>query len=329
MMRTLLFTIALALALALVGCDSTAPAASQGTWSIAHHEAQGALASVWGSGPSDIWAAGGNTNRGLILHSDGKAWTRVETGIPSFVWWIYGTGAHDVYAVGDKGLIWHFDGSTWSSVPSPTTRTLYGLWAASPTDVWAVGGDPEGPVGSAVILRGNSEGFNLVDVPKGLLPTALFKVYGSPVGGVVAVGAGGTILHLDGSWHRELVPTQSAVISLWSGGGKQLYAVGGDATGVLLHFDGAQWQSVDGVQSGLQLFGVFKAPGQPMFAVGAGPRIVEMDSTSKPFDALVPDLPPAMVLHSVWGDGQGKVYAAGGTLYGGAPSMNGVLLERR
>lgn len=332
--RSALWSLAMAALLALAGCEAGAPAeqkpavATQGKWTVARAEGQGALASVWGSGPSDVWAAGGRSGHGLILHSDGKTWSEVPTAIPGFVWWIYGSGAHDVYAVGEAGLIWHYDGATWSSVPSGTTRTLYGLWAAGPDDVWAVGGNPEGLPGDAVLLRGNAQGFKPVAVPSSLLPSALFKIYGSPAGGVVAVGVGGTILHFDGTWHRDQVPTESALVSLWSGGGLQLYAVGGDATGVLLHYDGASWHNVAGVQAGLQLFGVFKAPGQPVYAVGAGPRIVEMDADSSPREAELPDLGPATVLHSVWGDGQGKVYAAGGTLYGGQPTMTGVLLQR-
>ncbi len=84
---------------------------------------QGALASVRASGPTDIWAAGGNASKSIILHSDGRAWTPVVTGIPSFVWWIYGTSAHDKFAVGNKGLIWQYDGADWTSVPSPTTTS--------------------------------------------------------------------------------------------------------------------------------------------------------------------------------------------------------------
>ncbi len=297
-------------------------------WAVDRLESQGGLASVWGAAPDDVWAAGGQQDRGLVLHNDGKGWTPVETGAKSFLWWIYGLGQADVYAVGGNGLIVHYDGKSWKTVQSGTTKTLYGLWGASADDVWIVGGDPAGKAGDAIILRGNAKGFHTVQVPDALLTEAMFKVYGTPAGDVVAVGTSGAVLRYNGVWTRDAVPTSSPLISLWGGGGETLYAVGGDATGIVLYFDGSHWVEVSGVQAGLGLYGVFKAPGQSMFAVGAGPRVVELGPDANPLEREAPAMNSSMVLHSVWGDGQGKVYAVGGSLYGDPTSMTGVILRR-
>lgn len=313
-------------------------------WSVQRVESKGALVSVWGSGPTDVWAAGGRADLGLVLHNDGSGWSPVDTGAKSFLWWIYGLSATDVYAVGDQGLILHFDGKAWTQVTSGTKASLFGVWAGSGDDVWIVGGNPHGATGEATVLRGNAKGFQKVNVPNHLLPSTLYKVYGSPAtldnpnGGVVAVGAGGTVLRYDGprdgepdpaNWRRDEVPTESRIISLWGAGGDDLYAVGGEANGILLHYDGATWKQVGGVQAGLQLYGVFKAPGQPVFAVGAGPRIVEWAADAEPLESDTADLTPGVVLHSVWGDGAGTVYAVGGTLFGDPGQMTGVVLRRQ
>src|SRR5947207_14074353 len=53
---------------------------------------------------------------------------------------IWGSGASEIWAVGDSGAIVHYDGSAWSLIPnSPTTATLHGVWGAAANDVWAVG----------------------------------------------------------------------------------------------------------------------------------------------------------------------------------------------
>src|SRR5207237_5473138 len=52
---------------------------------------------------------------------------------------VWGSGASDVWAVGDMGVILHWNGSGWSQVPSGTTKYLRCIWGRSSNDVWAVG----------------------------------------------------------------------------------------------------------------------------------------------------------------------------------------------
>lgn len=321
--------------LLLVSCavdSGTAASSAQGTstavWQVSHREANGAVVSVWGAAPDDVWAAGGRQGQSLLLHRTSGQWLPVANPGKALLWSVYGMSSSDVYAVGEGGLVLHWNGTAWKSVASGTTRTLFGVWAAAPGDVWLVGGDPWGSPGDAVLLRGNSNGFQPVALPKDLAPAALYKAYGAPMGGVVAIGEGGAVLRFNGEWHRDDVPTDHRLVSLWGGGGSQLFAVGGEAKGILLHYDGAHWDQVQGVQTGLELFGVFKAPGQKLFAVGAGPRIVEFSAGGQPQEASVPeDLDPSTVLHSVWGDGQGQVFAVGGTLFGNPNKLTGAILQ--
>jgi hypothetical protein len=121
--------------------------------------------------PHDAWAVGCYTkgevgqclggSRGLVLHWDGTAWSKVSSPNPGG---IYGGGlagvsavsATDAWAVGNyfhhvaggtggfDSLILHWDGTRWMQVPSPnpggTNGTgLYGVSVISETDAWAVG----------------------------------------------------------------------------------------------------------------------------------------------------------------------------------------------
>jgi hypothetical protein len=311
----------------LVGCSDTE---LPGAWTLEHQESAGALLSVWGGGPDDVWAVGGQVGQGLVLHSDGATWERVETGADQLLSWVYGFHAGDVYAVGEAGLIIHYDGATWRRAESGTDKTLYGVWGESSDDVWIVGGDPTGAPGSAVVLRGSGSEFRVVnDVPANLAPRALFKVYGGPRG-VIAVGDGGTVLRYDGAvWQNERVPTDQPIFSLWGRADDDVYAVGGYGSGEVLHFDGQRWQVVNGVFFGRGLSGVFTAPGLPMIAVGADAYVVELGLDGSVVEPQLPRLDPTPQLHGVWGDGAGTTYAVGGDLLAYPSSMSGVIFARR
>lgn len=326
-MRRILWVIIVASAAwACGGPTATAP----GDWVVDHVESDGVLLSVWGSSSRDVWAAGGQVGRGLILHSTGGAWDRVEAPAPSLVWWVYGFTADDVYAVGEHGLILHFDGSSWQRIESGTDRTLYGLWGASGRDVWIVGGEPGGAPGSGVILRGNANGFSSVEgVPSDFVPDAFFKVYGI-TNDVIVVGRAGTVLRYDGqAWRRDAVPTDRAIVSLWARGPDDVFAVGGQEVGEILHFDGTRWSPLGALSGVAGLNGVFTGPARPVVAVGAGAAILEWSTTGTLVRRKAVGLDPRHVLHSVWGDEQGTVYAVGGSLLEYPAPMEGVIVRSR
>src|SRR5882757_6610562 len=59
--------------------------------------------------------------------------------IPSSVRSVWGSGANDVWAAGDKGGMAHFDGHKWTASKSGTNKDLTGVHGSGPDDVWAVG----------------------------------------------------------------------------------------------------------------------------------------------------------------------------------------------
>lgn len=156
-----------------------------GTWVAMPTGSPQVLRWVWASGPSDIFAAGG---QGTVMHYNGTSWAKLETGTtanlnavwgssPTNVFFagssasggvilryngagftsanptpralrsIHGRSPNEVYAVGDLGTIVRFDGTAWSAENSGISDVLMDVWATSGGDVYVVGAQ-------SVILRG-------------------------------------------------------------------------------------------------------------------------------------------------------------------------------
>ena len=116
------------------------------TWTTVARGSLDYLDGIWGSSASDVWAVGGASNYGVILHYTGTSWTTSWSSVPLGTSWfvgaVWGTSPSDVWAVGataSGGGSVHYDGTAWTVVPTGTTETLYGVWGTSTSDVWAVG----------------------------------------------------------------------------------------------------------------------------------------------------------------------------------------------
>lgn len=310
------------------------PATANGpTWRVQHQVEDGALLSVWGRAPDDVWVAGGQSDRGLILHGDGANWEVVDVEANRLLWWIYGVG-EDIYAVGDGGLILYYDGETWEKVASGTDKQLFGVWGSSEDDVWIVGGGEDGE-GGAIVLHGSHGVFQEVALPQELAPRVLYKAYGHEVDDVVMVGSEGTILRYDGTtWSQDRAPTDAALFSLWGRSRSDMYAVGGFGDGTVLHYDGNAWSKVNVQVSGGELSGVFIGGEDPVIAVGDQGYVIEVqnDATMRAPEVREPavaGLHRGISLHSVWGDEAGTTYAVGGELMAYPGPMRGAIIIRR
>jgi hypothetical protein len=97
------------------------------------------LSSIWGSGPSDVYAVGA----GIILHYDGMAWSPRWSDPTRLCLSVWGTSSSDVWVATDGPTV-HFDGSKWgiAGVGLSAAGRLEGasLWGSSSSDVYLVGG---------------------------------------------------------------------------------------------------------------------------------------------------------------------------------------------
>jgi hypothetical protein len=205
-----------------------------------------------------VWGRGASDvfavgERGTILHYNGTQWSAMTSGTQVTLRDVQ--GYTDIFAVGDSGTILRYDGWTWNPMSSGTTRTLHSVWS------W----------GSEVVAVGDSGTILLYDGIAWGPMTSPTTVTLRDVCGQYAVGDGGTVLHFSGStWGTVSSGTTTrlrgvldeASISYFS----DVFAVGDKGT--IRHYDGSRW---DGMPSGTQevLHGVSGGGGTAV-AVGRG-----------------------------------------------------------
>ena len=240
---------------------------------------------LWGSGPSDHWAATGSLeNPEQVFHFDGERWSASEMAPGGGQLSLDGLGPADVWLVGGDSRIAHFDGAAWTRHDrNALVPTEYPVLAGSgPTDVWAGStfwnrlshydgtswsmmaappAKPPRPDSSARLWDLWSPGpgelwavydTGLFHLQQGTwsevetgFSTSLRAIWGAGGGDIWITGAGGLALHGDG---RVFSPADT-------GTRDELIAVAGSAAdfveaisaaGTLVHWDGARWMSHSG-----------------------------------------------------------------------------------
>jgi len=189
---------------------------------------------MWGSAPDDVWSVANNFQRGF--HYDGKAWTQDET-FPGYApergSLIYtdmdGSSGDWIIAVGWRGVIASYEAGTWSAI-HPFDEDLSGVHATGPdTSNWIVGED-------GLLVEFTAAG---VVSSSHISDNHLLDIWGEG-GQLWAVGAGGTVLHYDGStWTSQDTGATVSLSAVWGSSVSDVW-VGGYG-GELLHWDGITW----------------------------------------------------------------------------------------
>ncbi|MEZ4302258.1 MAG: hypothetical protein R3B70_45440 [Polyangiaceae bacterium] len=317
--------LATAAALTLTGCPppetetceplTTDPGAPAWETILGEDDLDGAVLSVWGAAPEQVFIAGGplgNPNRtSLAWRYDACGWKDLAPGGAETFWWVSGTSATDVWFVGENGRIAHYDGDAMTDVPSGVTATLWGTFAFAPDDAWAVGGTPDGgpTKPNDIVLHYDGTKWTPEALPGAPLGVSLFKVWGTSSDDLFVVGEQGTIWHrTSAGWALETSDpplTGSRLFTVHGCSGTDVFAVGGQS---VLHRDAGGWSTVD-ISLGNQVNGVSCGPAGSAAIVGFGglkQRLVggawldEFDS--EPYDNL----------HATWADGAGAFWAVGG-----------------
>lgn len=280
---------------------------------------------AWGPARGDVWLGGGGVGAGpgaLLLHWDGHELAEVATGRAETIWWVHGTSAKDVWAVGERGLALHAAGGAFSPVATGTTATLYGVWAASPTDAWVAGGSPAGNGPNDVLLHWDGAAWSAAQLPDAV-GAAYFKVWGRAKDDVFVVGQG-TALHWDGrAWTRTPVPTKTALFTV-HGGGRGVFAIGGPPP-VLLSWDGKAWGPVAlPPEASSIMSGVFVTD-DAVFLTGERGQRYRWDGKTFADDTETP--PTTADLHAVFMGSDGDGFAVGGNYLNPVPSLRGTVLR--
>jgi hypothetical protein len=276
---------------------------------------------VWASSPTDVYAVVGSSP----LHYNGTEWGTVATGIS--VDDIWGSGASDIFVVGQNGAIAHYNGTDWSAMTCPNTvTTLTAVWGSSPTDVFA-----GNLIGEIFHYDGNVEGnWTAMTSPA---TDDINEFWGSGPDDVFAVGDGGTILHYDGNaegdWTAMNSGTGEDLDAIWGSNAGDIFAVSG--SGTVLHYDGAAWSDINAGLTGLPLYGVCGDGLGKLYVCGSSGYILTYQYGSAPVadDQSVTtsfNTDVAITLTASDGDGDPLDYAvidepSHGTLSGTAPEL--------
>lgn len=220
-------------------------------------------AALFASGPNDLWVAAR-----AVYESDGVIWTDRTPPAPPAP-----TATHNVVAAwaGAPNDVWlgvlanptadppliHWDGTTWtgSSVPAVPNYPFWApsaLWGSSSHDVWLFASmTAPGPVFSAVgFFHWDGSGWTLLNDISSTASTCQSAVSAWGSGshdvwlGCVDASSHLATWHFDGStWSiADRADVYPPVGSIWGSGPSDVWVT---AAGMLRHFDGAIWSTVD------------------------------------------------------------------------------------
>lgn len=311
------------------GDDDDGDDTTKAEWRVIDEGLPAALLSVWGTGPDDVWAVGGDLRDGsgpLVVHYDGAAWSRVATGADSGdLWWVYGFAGGPIFMGGTGGRILKYEGGSFTAMQTPSQATVFGIWGSSASDVWAVGGE----LGTRGGFAWRNDGSNTW-TPEPTLPVetastaAVWKVFGTSANDVWLVGSGSVSFQWNGT---SLVAGDTGVGgSLFTvhGRGTRYAAVGGLGSGVIVEYDGASWRDVTPPSAVSGMSGVVLGEGEGGYAVGQFGSVFQRDATGWNEE---PQALTAENLHAVWMDPTGGVWSVGGRT-AAVPLVNGVMIYK-
>jgi hypothetical protein len=204
------------------------------------------IAGVWGSGASDVVAAGDES----IYRYDGATWSLVHKdpgvvdavdGVLSAIYQAAGgTGPNDVWVVGAPDIVTHWDGASWTTTRTGLTNNyLRSIYAFSKTDVWVVG-DYTPSLGAPIVAHWDGMSWTQATTP---LKYGASAVWGAAPNDVWVVTESGEIAHYNGAaWSAVTSPTTEPLIEVRGRTASDVWAVG--ASGTMLHWDGAAWSDL-------------------------------------------------------------------------------------
>ena len=289
---------------------------------------QSALADVWGSSASDVYAVGRIARDSGVdynaIHFDGTNWTpfyimfasNPGTIGPPELHGVFGFSSSDVWAVGVGGVVAHFDGSSWNTICLgigencsgllPNGEMLFEVWGTSSSDLYAVG-----DLGAIV----HYDGRNWTKMASGtVLP--LQAVWGSSSTNVYATGIGfgtalWTVVQYDGTMWKDITVDQAPLNSttgIWGSDWNDVYVVGDFAD----HFDGSNWMRISVPDTLYTMHGVGGSASNNVFIVGSFGVVMHWNGVSwRSYDGLLDPYSQNRYVR-VWTDGR-TVFVVGYT----------------
>ncbi len=298
--------------------DSATPASS---WQIVAQDLPNGLMSVQGTSASNVWIVGAG---GTAFHYDGTTLATVNTETTEDLWWVQPTSPGAVFVGSGGGIREHssMTGET-SVIPGPAAGTFFGVWGPDDGDLWAVGGDTYGQE-DPMIWRGTGGSWAPSTTgPAGIgAPEMFYKVHGTAADDLWVVGTAGIIQHYDGAAWTDYDCGGDGVIFTVHSGGTFPVAVGGAGQALVCNYDAASDSWVNMSPAFLPTINGVTGRGDTLIGVGQQGTVIRWSGTDWVADE---ERPTTVVLHGVWIDDEGGIWAVGGNL-NSSPITAGVIL---
>lgn len=229
-------------------------------------------ASVWGSGPTDIYVVGANIMNALVLHSsDGATFTEQPASGGELVA-VWGSDADHVFAAGMHEILRTTDhGASWRSVWSDASTRLTSI-SGGGGSIWATGWK-QGPTpkGTPSIFESSDHGASWHEL-QGKPPSEhLNAIRWTKRGTLVGVGYGPKIhrsVDRGATWTEEPIAFDGYMETL-GGDDDEIFAAGYNGALFQGTQDGKQWVRIDvGLDWTRAIHGVWTSPEGDVFAVG-------------------------------------------------------------
>jgi hypothetical protein len=180
---------------------------------------------VWGTSSQNMYVVG---DSGLIMHSDGKNWSKMASGTKENISSISGTSNQNIWASGfnsstGTSILLHYDGTAWgidllSNHPVSETGGFLSVWTAD-----SMGHTVAATSGSLVYRKTDSDSWRNGD--SGKVPNFAgggyigISIKGNSSNDLFAIGPWGIIIHWNGrSWHRYDQYFEPSNSSFFTGG---------------------------------------------------------------------------------------------------------------
>lgn len=195
------------------------------SWSSYTGAESGDMVALWGSGSSDVYAAGGTK----IQHWNGSAWADTASAASTSLLAIWGSSATDVYACGLSGTLVHSSGGAFAAVAGNPlgSEDCAAIWGSSSNDVY---------VGEANVYHWNGSTWS--DAGAGI--SGVRAIWGTSPSDVWVGGTSGNVVHFDGtSWSAPIAVGSSDVGGIWGTSTSDVYLV--NRAGSIWHYNGSNW----------------------------------------------------------------------------------------
>ena len=131
------------------------------------------LFSLWGSSPTNLWAAGSaDSYENALWHYDGNSWKKTTQPLSPSLQSINGFDSTNIWTCASRGgSIFYYDGTSWAqtgNLPYPDYSITYfnNIWGVNPDEIYIAGAAyDQGKGTQATILKYNGKSWNYMDLP--------------------------------------------------------------------------------------------------------------------------------------------------------------------